>query len=61
MKKQAPRKPKQKRRLPAEYLTVDYLPPIGPRQVPVRGGKRKPSEAEEAAEKYPIRATRKGG
>ena len=60
MKKQGPKGTDEKRNLPAEYLSVDYLPPTGARQIPVRGGKRAPNQTDKAAEKTPTRATQHG-
>ncbi len=60
MKKQQAKRTDEKCSLPAEYLSVYYLPPTGPRQIPVRGGERAPNKADEAAEKESTRATQQG-
>ncbi len=60
MKKEEPKGADKQRGLPAEYLSVDYLPSTGPRQIPVRGGKRAPSQTDEAAERNQTRPTQYG-
>lgn len=59
MKKQTHQRGHGKKKLPPEYLTVDYLPHKNPEQMPVRGGKRAPEQSEEAADRGETNLKRK--
>lgn len=57
MKKKDSEGKEQKAKLPPEFLSVDYPPATGSRQIPVRGGKRAPNQADRAAEAASPRET----